>query len=182
MTLKSVSRAAVLLGLRQQVGLDPYKIQGANRDVLLALAKMGGMRPETRVFRWLEIARITIDQFGGDLSSILTKPYAEAKRALKQFPNIGDPGADKILLFAGIAPQPCLDSNGLRALVRLDVANLLSTDRGSSERNLRSVLRSQPSRLPESSDSFTGSSASSASGASALRESASPSRACALLR
>jgi endonuclease-3 len=97
--LSDERRAAVLQGLRDQVGLDPGKIQSANRETLLALAKMGGMRPETRVFRWLEIARITIDQFGGDLSRIVTLPYAEAKRALKQFPNIGDPGAEKILLY-----------------------------------------------------------------------------------
>ena len=51
-------RAAVFEGLRAQVGLEPRKILTADRGVLLALAKMGGMRPETRVFRWLEIARI----------------------------------------------------------------------------------------------------------------------------
>jgi adenine-specific DNA glycosylase len=35
------------------------------------------------------------------------------------FPVIGDPGADKILLFAGIDPRPAMDPNGLRTLVRL---------------------------------------------------------------
>ena len=60
-------RTAVFEGLRQQVGLDPHRILRADRGVLLELAKIGGMRPETRVFRWLEIARITIEQFEGDL-------------------------------------------------------------------------------------------------------------------
>src|SRR5215472_10559014 len=63
--LSDARRAEVFEGLRAQVGLEPRKILAADRGVLLALAKMGGMRPETRVFRWLEIARITLDQFGG---------------------------------------------------------------------------------------------------------------------
>src|SRR5262245_35798700 len=95
-------RAAVFEALRQRVGLDPRKILAANPEVLLELAKMGGMRPETRVERWLEIAEITVDQFGGDLNCILELPYAKAKKALKQFPSIGDPGAGKILLQCGM--------------------------------------------------------------------------------
>jgi endonuclease-3 len=35
------------------------------------------------------------------LAQILKLPYAQAKKALKQFPNIGDPGAEKILMFCG---------------------------------------------------------------------------------
>ncbi len=105
--------------LRKQVGLDAAKIHAAPDAVLLPIATRGGMRPETRVFRWREIARITLSQFDGDLDSILNKPYVEAKRALKQFPNIGDPGAEKILLFCGMASSLPLESNGLRVLTRL---------------------------------------------------------------
>jgi len=117
--LPDTRRAEVFEGLKKQVGLEPHKIQNADRGVLLTLAKRGGMRPETRVFRWLEIARITIQQFGGDLGSILKLPYAQAKRALKQFPTIGDPGAEKILLFCGVGEGLPLESNGCRVLLRL---------------------------------------------------------------
>jgi endonuclease-3 len=112
-------RTEVFDGLRDQVGLNPTAIRDASDDVLLPLAKRGGMRPETRVFRWREIARITLEQFDGNLDSILTKPYAEARRALKLFPNIGEPGAEKILLLCGIASGLPLESNGLRVLVRI---------------------------------------------------------------
>jgi hypothetical protein len=37
----------------------------------------------------------------------LQEPFADAKKALKQFPNICDPGAEKILLFGGSDPD-CL--------------------------------------------------------------------------
>jgi endonuclease-3 len=112
-------RKEVFDALREQVGMNPTAIRDASDDILLPLAKRGGMRPETRVFRWREIARITLEQFGGNLDAILTRPYAEAQRALKLFPNIGAPGAEKILLLCGVASGLPLESNGLRVLVRI---------------------------------------------------------------
>jgi endonuclease III len=53
-------RAAVFEGLRKQVGLAAKAILKADPDILLALATIGGMRPKVRVFRWQEIARITL--------------------------------------------------------------------------------------------------------------------------
>ena len=82
-------RHEVFETLRQRVGLDVMSLRDAPDEVLLPIAKRGGMRPETRVFRWREIARMTLSQFGGDLDSILGQPYPEAKRALQLFPCIG---------------------------------------------------------------------------------------------
>ncbi len=96
------------------MGLEPRKILEADRAVPLALAKRGGMRPEPRVFRWLEIARITLDRFAGSLDGILREPYAKANQALKQFPNIGEPAAERILLFCGVGEGLPLDWNGCR--------------------------------------------------------------------
>ena len=112
-------RATVFEGLRKQIGLNAKAILKADPDSLLALATMGGMRPKVRVFRWQEIARITLSQFDGDLAQILKLPYAQAKKALKQFPNIGDPGAEKILMFCGASPGLPLEWNGLRVLTRI---------------------------------------------------------------
>lgn len=106
-------------GLRQQVGLEAAAIGKSDKTVLLPLAKMGGMRPETRVFRWREIARITQEQFSGNLDDILKGSYSDARKALHQFPNIGAPGAEKILMFCGMAPGLPLEWNGLRVLTRV---------------------------------------------------------------
>ncbi len=138
--LSDERRAAVLEGLRTQVGLDPHKIQSANRDTLLALAKQGGMRPETRVFRWLEIARISVDQFGGDLASILKLSYKDALRALKQFPNIGEPGAEKILLYCGVGPGLPLDWNGSRVLLRMGYGRESSRNYGAQYRSIQEAV------------------------------------------
>jgi len=111
-------RAEVFEAVRREIGMTAEAIFRAPKDVLLPLATMGGMRPETRVFRWQEIARITLQQFEGNLDQILGWPYAQAKKAVKQFPNIGEPGAEKILMFCGMAEGLPLESNGLRVLTR----------------------------------------------------------------
>src|SRR5579864_746810 len=166
--LSDERRAAVFEGLREQVGLTAAAILKAPRDALLALAKMGGMRPETRVFRWREIARITMTEFGGNLNSILEQPYDKAKKALKKFPNIGDPGAEKILLFSsvkiarnasgrdGLLPLASasgaarggafeglpLESNGLRVLTRVGFGRSLKSY-GASYRSVQEALCDQ---------------------------------------
>ncbi len=150
--LSDKRRREVFETLREQVGLNAAAIDRAPDAALLQLARRGGMRPEMRVFRWREIARITLTQFGGDLNAILGRPYVEAKRALKQFPNIGDPGAEKILLFCGMASGLPLESNGLRVLVRIGWGRL-HKDYGRMYRvvqeNITPVLPRQTEALKE---------------------------------
>jgi endonuclease-3 len=113
-------RQALFEEFQARVGLEADRIKRADNALLLDIAERGGMRPETRVERWRTIARITLEKCDGDLDTALrSRPLAEARRLMKGYPAIGDPGADKILLFADIAARPCLESNGLRALARL---------------------------------------------------------------
>ncbi len=54
--------------LLRKVGLDATSLLNAPDERLLPIAKRGGMRPETRVFRWARDRKhITLSQFGGDL-------------------------------------------------------------------------------------------------------------------
>jgi endonuclease III len=92
------------------------------RSELLALAAHGGMLAEARVGKWIAIAETVRERCGGDLETCLNGPVAEARRALKAFPGIGAPGADRILLFTGRHALPALESNGLRVLIRLGLA------------------------------------------------------------
>ncbi len=112
-------RLEVFNTLRYQVGLNAEALENAPDAVLLPIAIRGGMRPAMRVFRWKQIAQITLTQFGGNLDSILHGHYEEARKALKQFPNISEHGAERILLLCGIANGLPLESNGLRVLGRL---------------------------------------------------------------
>ena len=112
-------RLEVFNTLRAQVGLNAEALENAPDGVLLPIAIRGGMRPAMRVFRWRQIAQITLSQFGGNLDSILQCQYEEARKSLKQFPNISDHGAERILLLCGTANGLPLESNGLRVLGRL---------------------------------------------------------------
>ena len=75
------------------------------------------MVPELRAIRLKEIAARVKDEFAGDLRAGLRGPIAEERKKLKKFPNIADPGADRILLFAGIAPVAAVPSNCPHVLV-----------------------------------------------------------------
>ena len=113
-------RRALFDEFQARVGLQPDAIADASSEVLLDIARRGGMRPETRVERWRTIARIVQGRCGGDLAGTLRSlPLAQARGLLKRFPAVGDPGADKVLLFCGVAPRPSLESNGVRVLARL---------------------------------------------------------------
>ena len=112
-------RDAAFRALRRQVGLKPIEILAAPIEQLIGITKLGGIHAELRAQRLKEIAHIVLNDFAGDLSSALTLPLPKAVKALKRFPSIGDPGAEKILLFCKIYPFLALESNGLRVLLRL---------------------------------------------------------------
>lgn len=80
---------------------------------------MGGMHPERRVDKLREIGELAIEAGGGRLEKVLELATKDARKVLKRFPGIGDPGADKILLFCGASPEMSLESNGLRVATRL---------------------------------------------------------------
>ena len=112
-------RAEAFKTLRKNAGVKPHEILAASPDDILQATKLGGMHPEQRVSRLKEIALITMNEFGGDLSKALKLPLPRAKQALRKFPSIGEPSAEKILLFTRAYPVLGLDSNGLRVLLRL---------------------------------------------------------------
>jgi endonuclease-3 len=107
--------------LKREVGTKPEEILGAPKAKLAKLMRLGGIVPELRAERLKTIAKIVDELFGGDLKWSLEKLMQDeakgtgkgirlAKKALKEFPVIGDPGADKILLFARIAPVAAVPS------------------------------------------------------------------------
>jgi endonuclease III len=105
--------------LAKKVGLTAEKIAKASSKVLYDVTLLGGMHPEDRVDRLKGIAELALEHGGGDLSQVLDLEAAAARKVLKKFPSIGDPGAEKILMFSGASRGLALESNGLRVLTRL---------------------------------------------------------------
>jgi endonuclease III len=112
-------RQQAMEALQHGIGISPEQILAATPAQLLKKAAICGMVPEQSVEKLRRSAAIALDEFSGDLQPILKLPLAQAKKALKRFPAIGDPGAEKILLFCRAFPILALESNGLRVLVRL---------------------------------------------------------------
>ena len=76
---------------------------------------------------------------------MLDLPLPKTRAALKRFPGIGDPGAEKILLLTGKHALLAPESNGLRTLVRLGYAPE-QTSYSSTYRSMRSALAPLESR------------------------------------
>ena len=105
--------------LSRDVGIEPEKLLKAKPAKLAAALKPGGMVPELRAERLKEVAMRVQDEFGGDLRAALVGPIPQARKKLKSFHSIADPGADRILLFAGISPIAAVPSNCVHVLDRI---------------------------------------------------------------
>lgn len=115
-------RVQALRKLKKCVGTAPKKILAAPFETLREIAAIGGPYSDVRALRMQQSAQLAVEAFGGDLKSVLKLDFKQARKALARFPMIGEPGAEKILLFAGVHPRLALESNGLRVIVRLGVA------------------------------------------------------------
>ena len=108
--------------LTTQIGVDAERLLKAEPARLTSALKPGGIVPGLRAMRLKEIAERVLRQYGGDLNEgLIGLSGPQARRALKQFPSIADPGADRILLFAGISPVAAVPSNCPHVLVRIQL-------------------------------------------------------------
>jgi endonuclease III len=105
--------------LKRSVGLRPDDILAAPDAKFTEVGRLGGAFAGQRGTRLKEIAAMVKYDFGGDLRAVLKKPQPEARKALKKFPTIGDPSADKIFLFTKTTPVAAIPSNCVHVPVRL---------------------------------------------------------------
>jgi endonuclease III len=105
--------------LHRDIGVEPQQLLAASPSKLARALRAGGMVPELRARRLKEIARRVHDEFGNDLAAALVGPIPQARKILKTFPSIADPGADRILLWGRITPVAAIPSNCPHVLVRI---------------------------------------------------------------
>jgi endonuclease III len=105
--------------LKKGVGIEPENLLRATPAKLAGALKGTGMFPELRAQRLKEVAKRVEDEFGGDLRAALSGTLVEVRKMLKTFHGIADPGADRILLFAGIAPIAAVPSNCVHVFGRI---------------------------------------------------------------
>ena len=92
--------------LRAAIGVMPEAIAAHSRDEIAEVIAGGGMLPEHRAEKVLECARLALR-------------VGVSETTLRKFPSIGEPYADRILLFNGKKATLAPDSNALRVLLRL---------------------------------------------------------------
>lgn len=129
--------------LRSSVGLSPDAVLAAPDRVLAKALKAGGIVPQLRASRLKLTARLVLGEFGGDLRGALGATK-EARKALKRFPTIGDPGVDKILLFCADIPLAAVPSNCPHVPLRLGIGE----ERSSYAASYRSVQEALTRLLP----------------------------------
>ena len=142
-------RAEAFAILKRTIGTRPEEILAVQHSALAAIGK-AGILPDASAEKLLTIAKIAYEEFGSDLHSALKKPLPQAKKALKRFPSIGDPGAEKILLFTRSYALMALESNGLRVLCRVGFADE-QKDYSATYRSIQDAIRGQ---LPKDYDSL----------------------------
>ena len=76
--------------LRRTIGTNPRAILAARRKALEQVTARGILK-RTSADKMQEAARIALERFDGNLSSVIDRPVAEATRALRLFPGIGEP-------------------------------------------------------------------------------------------
>jgi endonuclease III len=114
------TRDAAFKALTTRIGLSPSALLDVPLPVLTEVCRLGGpVHPLERAKRIKLGAAIAMDEFGGDLGQVLKWEYAKAVKALRKFPSVGEPGADRILMLCGSHAVLGLDSNALRILIRL---------------------------------------------------------------
>ena len=124
--------------LKGRIGVLPKEILKAKPAALIPALKAGGLIPELRAERIKLIASAVEREFGGNLMHALRRMRpGDMRRALKRLPGIADPGADRIVLFAGIAAVAAVPSNATQVLVRMQVG----TTSGSYTRNYKAGQR-----------------------------------------
>jgi len=105
--------------LKKEIGLEPEKILAAPVAKLREVMSGSVMLPALSAQRLREIAARVETEFGGDLEAVLKRPVAEAKKALRKFPTLGEAGAEKILLFTKTAAVAAVPSNCIHVPLRL---------------------------------------------------------------
>jgi endonuclease III-like uncharacterized protein len=105
--------------LRQKIGTTPQAILRTPKPKMIELLEPGGPNATARLSRLREAAELMIEIGLARVRTLVRENPSEAKKLLKRFKGIGEPGADRILLFCRTQATLAPEANGLRVLGRI---------------------------------------------------------------
>lgn len=131
--------------VNEKIGIKPEQILKAPKATLARVLRDSTIIPQLGAERLKQIARMVQKDYRGNLSAAIRGSLSEARKILKKFPVIGDPGADKILLFAHIAPLLAVPSNCIEVPLRLGFGE----EDKNYAKSYRSIQQALEADLPE---------------------------------
>ena len=134
--------------LRREIAVEPQVLRAARPARLARVLAAGGLVPQLRAERLREVATRVLEDFAGDLAAGLARlPPAQAHAALRKFPGIGPPGADRMVLFAGLAPLAAVPSSCPYVLPRILSGRVADGYRASYSQAQRAIEAGIPATL-----------------------------------
>src|SRR2546430_15202435 len=109
-------RAQVFRALKQRVGSTPQAVLRAPKKLVLELIGPGGMNAAQRLNKLRAASETMIDIGLARMRALLRENAVEAKKLLKRFPGIGEPGPGKSPLFCKSHPSRAPHPNPGRRL------------------------------------------------------------------
>ena len=125
--------------------ITPERLLSIGEEALANAIKPAGMH-RVRARKILELSRVILEKYGGDLTWIRDAPLEEARRALLELPGVGEKTADVILVNLGKPTFP-VDTHITRISLRLGIAR--SRNYREIQRAWMNILTPDPGRYLE---------------------------------
>ncbi|MEM1589484.1 MAG: endonuclease III [Candidatus Bathyarchaeia archaeon] len=107
--------------LSRKFPITPQALASAGTAEIEECLRVAGLyRNKAKVIK--EVARIILEKFGGNLKTVLTLPFEDARRTLLELPGVGPKTADVLLLFSAGQPTLPVDTHVKRVSKRLGLA------------------------------------------------------------
>jgi Predicted EndoIII-related endonuclease len=122
--------------------ITPQRLLEVGEDAIANAIRVAGMY-RVRAKKILELSKVVIERFGGDLSWIKDLPVDEARKLLLELPGVGEKTADVILVNLGKLAFP-VDTHITRVSLRLGIVK--SRNYGEIRSAWIRILKPDPSR------------------------------------
>lgn len=107
--------------LSKRFKITPEVLANAETSQIQECLKVAGLyRNKAKAIK--QVSKTLLERFGGDLKSILSLPFEEARKALLQLAGVGPKTADVVLLFSANKPTIPVDTHVNRVSKRLGLA------------------------------------------------------------
>jgi len=104
--------------LSKHFEIAPEALTKAKLSQLEELIRVAGLH-KRKARAIIQVSNKVKEEYSGDLASLLSKPFEDARKALLQFPGVGPKTADIVLLFAANQPTFPVDTHVDRVAKRL---------------------------------------------------------------